>query len=286
MTIVASLAKEQVHAQQTLSADSTTNATASSRQWKDIMLEKQLRGNVMKSFGFNSDSLNGMAVRPEISYRTPESADKKHRRELIEQAKFFLIMNPNDSTLDATIDELTRSQELNGNSQLSGSPLESLFLQELLRERTAATNRARAELDFQNEADASSAFGVPSQTRDSVHNNSILNDSSDTSRSRSAGSPMFQSLLNPPRSSPEQIKLQQDRSAQFRQLLDSHSSGMQKSFDSTRSGFGKTLDANATAYKPPVQPVAPAKPVVTPPPAQQPPKTPSIFDDSPPRRKF
>ncbi len=280
------LAPGQTIAQQVESDGSTTNAAAPPRQWKDKMLENQLRGSVVKSLGFNADSLNGMAVHPETSQRSSESGENKYRREKLEQVKFFLMMNADDSMVDATVDELVRLQNLNGDAQISKSPLESLYIEQLLHERAAATNRAKAEMDARNEPDSTRSFNPTAQGRDSIQNNSLINDSFSPSR-KSSGNLMFQSLLNPPQSSPDQLRLQQDRNARFRTMLDSGTSPGQPR---SPSGFEKMLNGisaqpNVGGYKPSAPPVAIAKPVT---PAYQPPppKTPSIFDDSPPRRKF
>ena len=291
-----------VSAQQSLPADATGSAASStnllqpvSKTWKDNMLERQLRGGAMKPFGFEGGSLSGIAVAPAPSSRDTESSKGKRRKEQLEQMKFLLIMNADDPSKDTTLDDLLNTQRLDADAQTSRSPLEKFYLKQLQKERSAATNRARAELDFRNDSNPLLAPGSENRNG-SVQADSSLKNSIDPNRATPATASLFPDLFNPPASSPSQVRLQQAHMNEFRQMLDARSSGSSPSASSggdsgpSQSGFAKMLNSFSTpAANPGLQPRPATTPSAAPPPAyqpQQPQNKDPLQGYTPPRRRF
>ena len=294
-----------VSAQQSLPADSAGSTASSteplqpvSKTWKDKMLEKQLRSGATKSFDFGPGSLTGVAVAPAPSSRNTESSTAKRRREQLEQMKFLMLMNADDPSKDSTLDDLLNVRGLDADTQTSGSPLQKLYMRQLQRERSAATNRAKAELDYRNESDALLSPN-PERRNATAAANPFLKNSSDPGRATPSSTPLFPDLFNPPASSPSQVRFQQAHVNEFRQMLDRRSPGSSPSASfggnsgPSPSSFGKMLNSFSTpAANPGLQPAATptfSTPPAAPPSAYQPsqPQTKEPLPGyTPPRRRF
>lgn len=291
-----------VSAQQSLPADTAGSAASStdplqpvSKTWKDKMLEKQLRGGATKSFDFEPGSLIGVPVAPAPSSRNTESSTAKRRREQLEQMKFLMIMNADDPSKDSTLDDLLNLRGLDADAQTSGSPLEKLYLKQLQKERSAATNRAKAELDYRNDSNPLLAPGSESRNG-AAQANSFLKNSMDPRSAAPSSTSLFPDLFNPQASSPNQVRFQQAHVNDFRQMLDAHSPGSSPAASlggnsgPSPSGFGKMLSSFSTpAANPGLQPGAAATPPAAPPSAYQPSQPQTIEPLSvyvPPRRRF
>ena len=283
-----------VSAQQSLPADTAASTASStdtlqpvSKTWKDKMLEKQLRGGATKSFGFEPGSLTGVAVAPAPSSRNMESPAAKRRREQLEQIKFLMIMNADDPSQSSPLDDLLRLRGSDADAQISGSPLEKLYLKQLQKERSAATNRAKAELDYRNDSNPLPAVGSESRNG-AAQANSFLKNSTDPRSAAPSSASLFPDLFNPPTSSPSQVRFQQAHMNEFRQMLDARSPGSGPSASlggnsgPSPSGFGKMLNSfSQPAANPGLQPVAAATPTFSTQPAAQP----SAYQPSQPQAK-
>ncbi len=283
-----------VSAQQSLPADTTASTTSStdllqpvSKTWKDKMLEKQLRSGATKSFGFEPGSLTGVAVAPAPSSRNTESPAAKRRREQLEQMRYLMIMNADDPSKGSTLDDLLNLQGLDADKQTSGSPLGKLYLKQLQNERSAATNRAKAELDYRNDSNPLLASGSENRNG-AAQANSFLKNSTDPRSAAPSSASLFPDLFNPPASSPSQARFQQAHVNEFRQMLDARSPGSSPSASlggnsgPSPSGFGKMLNSFSTpAANPGLRPSAAATPALSPQPTAQP----SAYQPSQPQAK-